>query len=254
MEAKVLESEGRKGKRKSLPFLAEGIGNRISAAAGRMRTRAEAAKAAGISDDMLYRYIREQSPPSFNAMAGLAKATGVSLEWLATGEPSQGTGYSQQPVVGSEVREGYVADLQNDRYAMIPVYNVQASAGGGSLVENEQVAYSLAFRRDWISRELNATPADLYLINVIGESMEPTLRPGDVILVDRRVPERGPVDGIHVMRMDDSLLVKRLQRLPGRRLKVSSDNSAYEPFEVELAALDGEMSVLGRVVWAGRRM
>jgi transcriptional regulator with XRE-family HTH domain len=68
------------------PILAPGIGPRIKAVADILGTRAYAAKAAGVSDDMLYRYIREENPPSFAAMAGLAKAAGVRLDWLAFSE------------------------------------------------------------------------------------------------------------------------------------------------------------------------
>ena len=84
--------------------------------------------------------------------------------------------------------------------------------------------------------------------------MEPTLRPGDVILIDRRQATDVPRDGIYVIRIGDTLLVKRIQRLPGKRVKVKSDNAAYEPFELDLHQQNGEIDIIGRVVWAGRRM
>lgn len=105
MPGKKRESEQDAGSGRVFPFLAPGIGARIRLAAERIGTRAKAAKAAGISNDMLYRYIREQSPPSFSAMTGLALSAGVSLEWLATGKGSPGGGvaspagtYSAGPV------------------------------------------------------------------------------------------------------------------------------------------------------------
>lgn len=74
--------------------MAPGIGSRIKFASDRIGARKSAAAAAGVSDDMLYRYIRERGAPSFAAMAGLAAAAGVRLEWLATGEgdPEQDSG------------------------------------------------------------------------------------------------------------------------------------------------------------------
>ena len=86
MPGKRKESEQDAGIGTGFPNLASGIGTRIKTAASKVGTRASAAKAAGVSDDMLYRYIREQSPPSFSAMSGLAAAAGVRLEWIATGE------------------------------------------------------------------------------------------------------------------------------------------------------------------------
>lgn len=79
------ESEQGKGGASRGPILEAGIGTRIRAAADAIGSRAEAAAAAGVSDDMLYRYIREESPPRFEAIVGLARRAGMSLEWMATG-------------------------------------------------------------------------------------------------------------------------------------------------------------------------
>jgi hypothetical protein len=51
-------------------------------------------------------------------------------------------------------------------------------------------------------------PAQLSVIAVAGDSMSPTLYDGDEILVDQ-TPRRWR-DGVHVVRVGDSLLVKRL--------------------------------------------
>ena len=81
-----IKSEPRVKNRKSVPILTPGIGTRISAAAEQIGTRKSAAGAAGVSSDSLQRYIREEVEPTFSAVAGLAHAAGVNLEWLATGE------------------------------------------------------------------------------------------------------------------------------------------------------------------------
>lgn len=86
MKRKIVESEGSALNGKGFPILEPGIGTRIKAAAERIGTRESAASAASVSEDMLYRYIREQSAPSFAAMVGLARAAKVRLDWLATGE------------------------------------------------------------------------------------------------------------------------------------------------------------------------
>ena len=81
--------------------------------------------------------------------------------------------------------------------------------------------------------------------------MTPVLNPSDLILVKKQ--NGAPVkDGIHVVRLDDVILVKRVQRLPGGKIKISSDNKAYEPYTLDLAEIDN-FAVIGRVVWAGRR-
>jgi len=85
---------------------------------------------------------------------------------------------------------------------------------------------------------------------VRGESMEPTLRSGDLILVDTK--PREVAEGISVLRLDETLLVKRLNLLPGKQLKVVSDNPAYEPFQIDLRNPPEDFAVVGRVLWSFR--
>jgi phage repressor protein C with HTH and peptisase S24 domain len=87
--------------------------------------------------------------------------------------------------------------------------------------------------------------------------MKPTLRSSDTILLDRSAtkPDR---EGIYLLFMNGVLLVKRLQALPGKIIKVVSDNPAYEDFTVRLAEMHKQdFVILGRVVWvmwAGRKI
>ena len=109
------------------------------------------------------------------------------------------------------------------------------------------------FKEDWIRFELGTRPEDLRLIRVSGDSMEPTLRSGDVILIDHSAtrPDR---EGIYILRMDGMLLVKRVQAMPGGILNISSDNAAFAPWQLTRADLEGsDVCIVGRVVWAGRR-
>jgi phage repressor protein C with HTH and peptisase S24 domain len=232
------------------------IGERLKQVRGAM-SQDEMAKALGVHKNTVANYEKgDRVPDAEYLMKVVEKIEGVDAGWLLTGKEPARKG------VRVEEPEGKWHSLPNlsperrldDRYCYIPLYNVSASAGGGALVDQEHVVDTLAFKASWIRTHLNATQQDLYLIHVEGESMEPTLRPGDVILVDHREGAQLPRDGIYVLRMDDSLLVKRLQRMPGSQVRVSSDNPAYEPFTVSLAQGKNEMEIVGRVVWCGRRM
>ena len=78
--------------------------------------------------------------------------------------------------------------------------------------------------------------------------MEPLLRDGDDILVDRTPqPFR---DGVHVLRLGESLMVKRVASAGAGRFALLSQNLAYPP--VDVAAEDFE--IIGRVVWKGGRI
>lgn len=128
----------------------------------------------------------------------------------------------------------------------IPRLPLGASAGPGALAADEQPVGQLRFSARWL-KDHGLEPGQLSVIAVEGDSMEPTLRDGDEILVDRTPrPLRA---GIHVIRLDDALLVKRLEPGAGR-VMVISDNPAYPRSERGAA----EVEVIGRVVWKGGRL
>lgn len=110
----------------------------------------------------------------------------------------------------------------------------------------------IKFSASWIELELHANPETLALLYVDGESMEPTLRPGDMILIDTS-DTTAARDGVYVLRMEGALLVKRLQRLPPNQIRVTSDNEKYQPFVIRVGESEN-IGVVGRVIWAGRRM
>jgi phage repressor protein C with HTH and peptisase S24 domain len=124
---------------------------------------------------------------------------------------------------------------------------VQASAGPGAMGAAESAFDTFRFSRRWL-REQGLDPAMLSAIRVSGDSMEPLLRDGDEILVDRSPqPFR---EGIHVLRMGEVLHVKRVQAGPPGRVRLISANPAYEPVKVSLEEID----VIGRVVWKSGRV
>ncbi|KIO49656.1 hypothetical protein SQ11_05785 [Nitrosospira sp. NpAV] len=134
----------------------------------------------------------------------------------------------------------------------VPRYDLHASAGHGSVVHSEQIVDHWAFRSEWIRNALGVSAKDLALISVKGDSMEPTLTSGDMILVDIR---NGRIEdnAIYVLQHDGDLLVKRIQRKLDGTVTVISDNKQYDS-EVLNRAGAAALRVVGRVVWSGRRM
>jgi phage repressor protein C with HTH and peptisase S24 domain len=139
-------------------------------------------------------------------------------------------------------------------FALIPYYDITAAAGHGRAILQDPEAASthLAYRHEWLHAR-NLTAGNLFEMSVAGDSMEPELRTGDTVLVDRSQKDiRG--GAIYVLRVGDDLVIKYLQRLPGGRVQVSSENSdAYPSYEVTQQHFEsGEVEVLGRVVRQGR--
>ena len=129
----------------------------------------------------------------------------------------------------------------------VPRLSLEASAGPGAVGAAEMPFDTFRFSRRWL-REQGLDPAMLSAIRVLGDSMDPLLRDGDEILVDRT--PRPFREGVHVVRLGEALLVKLLQAVPPDHLRLVSRNADYNPVEVAMADVD----IVGRVVWKGGRL
>jgi len=153
----------------------------------------------------------------------------------------------------SEAVLGGPADLApRDGLVAVNRTAVRASAGPGAIVAEESGRPYFAFDERWL-KTLTSSPSDkLSIIRVEGDSMAPTLNPGDDILVDLGDCDERLREGVYVLRIDEALVVKRIALHPiGRRVTVQSDNPAYPDWpDCELA----ELHCVGRVIWAGRKL
>ena len=199
------------------------------------------ARKCGLGESLLRQYLAGSMPGADKA-AQIARANGVTLDWLVLGDDSSSIAPRnrvEEPAAG---------------YAYVPLLDVRASAGHGAVIDREHVTDLLAFREEWLRQVLDASPKDVVLLYVQGRSMEPDLRAGDVIMIDIRdtLAER---EAIYVLRMDGALLVKELQRLPGGVIRVRSKNAEYDTFDKTVSdiAADDDFAIIGRVVWGCRR-
>lgn len=129
----------------------------------------------------------------------------------------------------------------------VPRLAIGASAGPGRVPGDEAAFDTFRFSRRWLA-EQGLERAQLSAITVEGDSMEPLLNDGDEILVD--CSPRPFRDGIHVVRLGDTLMVKRVASAGPGRVALLSQNFAYPPVEV---AAD-EVVIIGRVVWKGGKI
>lgn len=133
----------------------------------------------------------------------------------------------------------------------VPRLALGASAGNGSLDEDERTQGVMAFDARWL-RHLGVRPQRVSIIRVDGESMAPTLNDGDDIMVDHDDDAQRLRDGVYVLRLDGVLMVKRIAMGPLRgRFSVLSDNPHYPDWtDIDPGLVD----IVGRVVWTGRRL
>jgi len=142
--------------------------------------------------------------------------------------------------------------MRADGLVSIKRHPVTVSAGPGAVVSEELGRPYFGFDERWL-KALTPTPAGkLSIVRVEGDSMAPTLNAGDDILVDLGDVSDRLRDGIYVLRIEDSVVVKRIALNPMRRsVTVQSDNPAYPDWPD--CGID-ELNCIGRVIWAGRKV
>ena len=209
--------------------------DRIKIVAERVGGFTELARRTSLSTSVLHKYVSDASDPSRKRLIAIAEAGGVSLEWLATGRgsPDAATPTSVEPA----------------QFAEIPRYDVELSAGHGAFAERAQLLDHIPFTPEFLRRKLGRGSADgLVILEARGDSMEPTISDGDLVLVDTR--QIKPADGLYAFALGDTVHIKRLRVFGG--VEVLSDNAdIYPPRRLDPAELE-QLHVIGRVRWIGR--
>jgi transcriptional regulator with XRE-family HTH domain len=196
----------------------------------------------GRNPSYLQQFIRKGSPRKLEEgdRRMLARFFGVAEGELVDAEDgSREKSYiDRAPPASARVAQDWVE---------VPRLAIGASAGPGALPDAEAAFDAFRFSRRWLAQQ-GLEGAQLSAIQVEGDSMEPLLSDGDEILVDRS--PRPFRDGIHVVRLGDTLMVKRVASAGAGRLSLLSQNLAYPPVQVDAS----EVEIIGRVVWKGGRI
>jgi phage repressor protein C with HTH and peptisase S24 domain len=175
---------------------------------------------------------------------------GIREEWIETGEGSMRL---DEMCVREERGEYKVftkppscGGLLPDHFVLIGFVESPLGAGSKAIIANSSPYQLLAFRNDWIS-EVASSPENLILLPVKGPSMEKTIFDGDLVMVDTSHKEIIR-DLIYAVRIEETLTIKRVQKLPDGRYRLISDNKDFPPEDFS----PEEAKIAGRVIWLAR--
>ncbi len=174
-------------------------------------------------------------------IAQLAAACGVSALWLAAGRGNMNNNEEVPPGAPSE-----------KDYALIPQYTARGECGDGYFNDHVETTEGLVFKRDWLKR-VNSKPENLFVIYAEGDSMEPYIFEGDVVLFDVAKIEPQDKQVYVIRRPDGGVSIKRLnQQLTGAWL-IRSDNPDKTAYPDEIASETSvhDLPIIGRVIWRG---
>ncbi|MCD8568843.1 MAG: helix-turn-helix transcriptional regulator [Geovibrio sp.] len=183
------------------------------------------AEMVGVHLQTLSRYEQGKLNPSADFLIAFAEKTGVSSDWLLIGQGEMSRMIKQEPL--------------ND-FVTVPLMSGRISAGIGVSADTS-IESCMCFRRDWIRRKGN--PDNMSLIRVSGDSMEPTLSNGDIVLIDH---SRNYISdfGMYAISVDNSIMIKRLQPYADK-VQIISDNPKYPP----LTVYAHEVVINGKALW-----
>jgi len=170
--------------------------------------------------------IRDRIP--FAECMQIAEKHGVSLDWLVMG----------RHVPRQEVLDQH-AQVPGSSAQALPYIELQAFDMSSFLDVDPQQQWAKV-PAPWFERE-GFEAIEPISMRYVGNNMAPTISNGDVLIVDRRPRD---VDGVFVMRVGDSIRVKRVQRMQGGALHLLNDNPHYET-EVLDARRAGAVEFIG---------
>lgn len=197
------------------------------------------ARAAGVSRGSIDNWRGGSVDPSLTNILAVSEAVGLSAEWLFSGSG---------PMLASEVRRSDSVARSATPIMEVPRYNAAASAGHGAFVKYAEKLDYIPFTADFMFKRLGRLKTDgLIIVDAAGDSMEPTIGDGDLIMID--TDKKQLTAAIYAFTFEDSFYVKRLNNLPDA-IKATSDNKEYDPFIIEREQMN-RVDILGRVVWVG---
>jgi len=208
------------------------------------------ARAMSVSPSAFRKWLRGEAEPSRERLVALADAAQVTIGWLAKGEGAAPSFAKSEPS-GGRARSGEAGrGLDPQRFLLLPTHRDTAAAAGTTTPPppRPETEY-IGFRHDWVRSTFGIEPIDLVMETAVGESMQPTIQDGDLLLVDTTDRSFSSF-GVYVLEIAGERLVKRVQRKLDGSLVLISDNDTYLPDQVSGDMLN-HVTVIGRVVWGG---
>lgn len=127
----------------------------------------------------------------------------------------------------------------------IDMYDITACCGNGieNVTENVIGKWSMSLLD--FKKISSTAPENVKLIKVKGDSMFPTLKEDDWVMVDTN--QNYPSDGMFLLRLAGNFLtVKRIQCALGNNLTILSDNPNYQPMNASVE----DVAIVGKVIYA----
>lgn len=206
------------------------------------------ATALGVNRSAITQAKRRDAVPQKWILA-LSREFGLNPDWLEFGKGSRRRMHADDasPALSSPAGSEQSSVVELPAIATVPKVYARLCAGGGSFDVEAAVVEEHIFKQDWLSRK--GKPGAMVLMDVFGNSMEPEIHEGDMVLVDQSQQDLFP-GSIYAVGFEDTVMVKRLERKTGE-IVLHSDNPDYSPILLRGDELEN-FRIIGRIVWVSR--
>lgn len=192
--------------------------------------KAKLGEVAGVSAQAVNNWYKK-GKISVNSAKAIYQKYGYSIEWILGGDESQASAIQNDDLT-SDLFSNEPDLLHKHR---IDYYDVRAAAGLNGFENSDypEIISSLFLTDEGISQLVGKKSANgICLVNVPTDSMEPTIRKGDIVFLDTKVNAYCG-DGIYAFAIDGALFIKRIQKLVGGGYRLHSDNKEnYDPQDI----------------------
>jgi phage repressor protein C with HTH and peptisase S24 domain len=200
----------------------------------------------GAHQSYVSKWEKQGIEPSARHLGAMAHLAGVSVEQFIDEEWEPNT--SLDPAV---MPVSTLDDLAAEHgLTFLEEIDLPLGMGATYLSGHAEVLGVVPFKEDWL-RGLYEGPLErLKVTRGKGDSMQPTIMDGDIVIVDtahRRIDDQ---DRIWAVAYGELGMIRRVRVTPRGSWLLMPDNSIVRPDEVG----DGEVAVIGRVIWIGRRI
>ncbi|WP_295701350.1 LexA family transcriptional regulator [Helicobacter rodentium] len=219
------------------------VGDRIrEARIAKSLTRKDLGDMMSVAEKTIYNYETNKQAVTLDFLEKLSDILGLDYEYFVHKSKSISL---NDGVHKLSISPKPTAQINTD-IVQIPIYDDVVASAGGGVINDEYPAQSVGIDKGFLRTHFGLSSfLGLSIITAKGDSMSPTIPENCQLLVQKSVPKEGQ---ICVVRIDDELYVKRLQKLPKYRL--ISDNKSYENIELE----GREYDIVGVVVGFFKRM
>jgi phage repressor protein C with HTH and peptisase S24 domain len=173
----------------------------------------------------------------------LARAYKVDVAWLVDG-------VGVPTPLADERKDQLTPETQHLEIEMIRKVDIAYAMGAGAVIQDYPEVEFLPFSLNFLKQFTRGPTENLFLASGFGDSMEPTLMRGDLLMIDTSQTRIGLADQIWALTYAGAGMIKRLRPMAHGVILILSDNPNVPPLEASVE----DIHIVGKVVWKARVM